>query len=374
MNQIVPVPLGTVKLTFGLLGDRCRLIRERTLPRQHKKLVESGRIAQLLDVMSKCADHIDAVFGDAPGKRRGYPGHPEIEMALVKLAGATGRQRYLKLARFFVKSRGTAPSYFTNEAKQRGELRSPYQPQYYQDHLPVAEQHEAVGHAVRAMYLYCGMSDVAVHTNDDELLAACQRLWESVTQRKLYITGGIGARWHGEAFGEDFELPSNTAYVETCATIGLIFFAHRMLHIHAHARYADILERSLLTLILKMPVEQIAANPMADSLRGCVALQRGPVLYCAEQVDHDVPVSTVTIARSAALETQWRPDLLGGCQIIRGSVWARPWHDHGSLYAPVGQSGELPRTRLTAIPYALWANRGDHAMTVWLQRSETDSK
>lgn len=207
----------------------------------------------LLDVMCRYADYINSVFGPERGKRRGYPGHEEIELALVKLHRATGEERYLKLAKFFVDERGRRPHYFDREARERGE-----DPQahwagdydYCQAHLPVREQATAEGHAVRAMYLYSGMADVAAETRDRKLLAACKRLWKNVTERRMYLTGGIGSTRHGERFTCDYDLPNETAYAETCAAIGLVLWAHRMLQIERDGRYADVMERALYNGVL----------------------------------------------------------------------------------------------------------------------------
>lgn len=184
----------------------------------------------LLDIALKNADLIDQVFG--PGKRREVPGHQEIEIGLVKLYHVTGDERYLKLAKFFLDERGRADGHVL------------YGP-YAQDHLPITEQTEAVGHAVRAGYMYAGMADVAALTGDDGYVAAIDTIWEDVVGRKLYITGGIGARHEGEAFGEAFELPNRTAYNETCAAIANIYWNQRLFQLHGHAKYIDVLERSL---------------------------------------------------------------------------------------------------------------------------------
>lgn len=189
-----------------------------------------------LDVAVKLADHIDATFG--PGKRHGTSGHEEIELALVKLYEVTGEARYLRLAEFFLDMRGNKD--------QRDKLFGPY----CQDHEPVREQKEIVGHAVRAMYLYAGVADVAAHTGDQGFLQAMRRLWADVVQRKMYVTGGIGARHAGEAFGDAYELPNESAYCETCAAIGLAFWAHRLNLLEGDAQYADVLERAVYNGIL----------------------------------------------------------------------------------------------------------------------------
>jgi len=202
----------------------------------------------LLDVMCRYADYIDSVFGRSKGKKRGYPGHEEIELALVKLYRATGERRYLRLSKYFVAERGRTPHYYDKEARARGEDPGAYvfgKYDYCQAHRPVREQTEAVGHAVRAMYLYSGMADVAAETADAELLDACRRLWRSVVDRKMYVTGGVGASHAGEAFGADYDLPNEEAYAETCAAIGLVFWAHRMLQINGDGQYADVMERAL---------------------------------------------------------------------------------------------------------------------------------
>jgi DUF1680 family protein len=212
---------------------------------------------RLLDAVCGYADLIGRTFGRGRGLRRGYPGHPELELALVRLHGATGRRRYLDLARFFVDERGREPHYFDLEAEARGEDparhwamgRGPAY-DYYQAHAPVREQRTAEGHAVRALYLYSGTADVAAETDDRSLLEACRRLWRNVTERRMYITGGVGSGRHGERFTFDYDLPNETAYAETCAAIALVFFAHRMLGLDPDARYADVMERALYNGVL----------------------------------------------------------------------------------------------------------------------------
>lgn len=210
---------------------------------------------KLLDIVCRFADHIDSVFGKEPGKKRGYPGHEEIELALVKLYKVTGEEKYLNLSKYFIDERGRKPHYFDIEAVKRGQKDhsdyfGDYSYVYAQCHKPVREQTDAVGHAVRAMYLYCGMADVAAETGDETLLVALRRLWESVTKRRMYITGGVGSSAYAESFTTDYDLPNDTSYTETCASIGLVFFAHRMLQIEADSRYADVMERALYNGIL----------------------------------------------------------------------------------------------------------------------------
>ncbi len=189
----------------------------------------------LLDIALKSADLLDSVFG--PGKRADVPGHQEIEMGLVKLFQVTGEQRYLNLAKFFLDERGHEHGRSLYVAHDN--------PGYMQDHLPVVEQKEAVGHAVRAVYMYSGMADVATLTDTAAYIEAIDAIWENVVERKLYLTGGIGARHKGEAFGDDYELPNLTAYAETCAAIANAMWNHRMFLLHGDSRYIDVLERTL---------------------------------------------------------------------------------------------------------------------------------
>jgi DUF1680 family protein len=184
----------------------------------------------LLNVALKNADMLCATFG--PGKVQEPPGHQEIEIGLCKLYRVTGQQKYLDLAKYYVELRGREGTH---------KLRGPSQ----QDHKPITEQDEAVGHAVRAAYYYSGVADVAALTGDAKLIAAIDRLWDNVAGKKLYLTGGIGARHAGEAFGENYELPNATAYNETCAAIANALWNQRMFLLHGEAKYAHVLEHIL---------------------------------------------------------------------------------------------------------------------------------
>ncbi|MBD2847363.1 glycoside hydrolase family 127 protein [Paenibacillus sp. IB182496] len=213
---------------------------------------------KLMDAMGRMADHIAEVFGTGPGQLRGYDGHQEIELALVKLYEATGEARFLRLSQFLIDERGREPHFYAEEWKRRGGVShwsSVPQTQmpdwaYVQAHLPVREQTYAVGHAVRAVYMYAGMADLAAHTGDRALLEACRALWRNMTRKQMYVTGGIGSTVHGEAFTFDYDLPNATNYSETCASIGLIFFASRMLRLEAKSDYADVMERALYNTVL----------------------------------------------------------------------------------------------------------------------------
>lgn len=191
---------------------------------------------RLLDVACRLADHIDSVFGpESEGKRGGAPGHEEIEMALVELARETGEDRYLNLAQFFVDARG--------QGYAGGD-------EYHQDHMPFRELTRMVGHAVRAVYLNAGAADLVAERGEDALRVALDRLWENMTTRQLYVSGGIGSRYQGEAFGADYELPNARAYTETCAAIGSVMWNERMLALEGDARYADLAEWTLYNAVL----------------------------------------------------------------------------------------------------------------------------
>ncbi|TGQ63904.1 glycoside hydrolase family 127 protein [Mesorhizobium sp. M00.F.Ca.ET.186.01.1.1] len=203
---------------------------------------------KLLDIMCRYADHIASVLGPEPGKKKGYCGHEEIELALVKLARVTGETKYMALAKYFIDQRGQQPHYFDEEARARGADPRAYHfktYEYSQSHIPVREQDKVVGHAVRAMYLYSGMADIATEYGDDTLRVALDRLWDDLTTKNLYITGGLGPSAHNEGFTSDYDLPNESAYAETCAAVGLVFWASRMLGMGPNARYADMMERAL---------------------------------------------------------------------------------------------------------------------------------
>ena len=191
---------------------------------------------KLLDVAIRMADHMMSVFG--PGKRDWVPGHEEIELALVKLYEVTGEKKYLEFAEWLIDERGHG--YGT-----KGENNGKWDKEYYQDDVPVREMTDIKGHAVRAMYLYCGMSDVAAYTHDEGYMAALDRLWDDVVLRNMYVTGGIGSSRHNEGFTEDYDLPNLDAYCETCASVGMVYWNQRMNQFTGDSKYIDVLERSL---------------------------------------------------------------------------------------------------------------------------------
>lgn len=487
----------------------------------------------LLRVMCRYADCIAATFGRGRGQRRGYPGHEEIELALMRLHRATGETRYRDLATYFVDERGRQPHYFAREARARGKLPATGGHgtfEYNQSHVPVREQRTAVGHAVRACYLYAGMADVAAATGDRALLKACRAIWQSLTARRMHLTGGIGPTCRNEGFTADYDLPTESAYLETCAAIALCFFAERMLNLTREGQFADVLERALfngvasgvsldgerffygnplaaqpgfdgngvwqgagyhyrrspwfgcaccppniarlfaslpqymasvgrrslylhlyaegvtevevagtgvtirqqtgypwresvrlrvdvarpvrftlalrlpgwcrqprltlagqrlplgatvrtgyarvertwqggetLELVLPMPVERIQAHPAARQTAGCIALQRGPVVYCLEEADNGPRLDTLRLPDRAVLRPRWEPDLLGGVMTLRAKARREVVSDwQGHLYRPQARARTEP-AQLTAVPYATWANREPGEMRVWLR-------
>lgn len=482
----------------------------------------------LLDPICHYIDHIDTVFGPEAEKLKGYCGHPGIEMALVTLHGLTGEQRYLELSRFFVEQRGQQPNWFEREDNSDTEmywvemLRKYYRRhnrdfyEYNQSHRPARQQREAVGHAVRAMFFYSAMADIAGRFGDDGLYDACLALWDDVCNRKMYITGGVGSEYDIEGIGPAYRLPNRDAYAETCAAAGLVFWNHRMLNMTGDSRYADVIERVICNLLpasvsldgksfyyenplesdgsfarsatficaccppnvaklyaslggylyscgaeelyvhqyaqstaeaavagvsvavgqttgypwdgriaitlqpdrpvefalklrlpawcrkadlavngapveitglmdrgyitlrrpwnagdevvlhLDMPVDRIWANPLVRENNGCVALQRGPVVYCLEEADNLRDLNRLVLPKEAALAVEHRTDLLDGVPVLTGEALlqkAEGWE--GGLYRAAPPDGEP--FRITAVPYALWANRGKGTMRVWIR-------
>ncbi len=494
----------------------------------------------LLQTMTKYADYIDSVFGLEEGKMRGYCGHEEIELALVKFYRLTAEARYLRLAKYFIDQRGQIPDYFEEEARRRGEPPKGYgdvvaiarrdacqpalpgNPMYYQNHLLVREQDEVVGHAVRALYLLSGMVDVARETNDVSLFAACQRLWEDVCERKMYVTGGIGPSRVNEGFTCAYDLPNETAYAETCAAVALVFFNHRMLQMDLDGRYADVAERALyngalsgisldgtkffyenplavlhpasprqrqewfgcaccpnnisrllaslgiymyseaadgvavhlygpsevllsiggqsvtlsqdtnypwdgkvvinvapghqakfsirlrwpgwcpigtvavngtklLTKIEKgyititrkwqegdavevnfeMAVRRVYAHPEVKADIGRVAIARGPLVYCLEEVDNGPNLDAIHLPRNVAFQYKFERDLLGGLGVITSEVLLQDIAQAPNVLYRDG-AGTFKKKTIRAVPYFAWANRQPGEMLVWLREIVTD--
>jgi len=185
-----------------------------------------------LEIAIKAADMLVRTFGDNPGQVKGVPGHQIVETGLLKLYQITGKKEYLNLAKYYLDNRGNP-----NNHKLYGE--------YAQDHMPILEQKEAVGHAVRAVYMYAGMTDIAALMKDKGYENAVNNLWENMVNKKMYITGGIGSRHDGEAFGSNYELPNLTAYNETCAAIGDVYWNHRLHNLYGDSKYFDVIERTM---------------------------------------------------------------------------------------------------------------------------------
>jgi len=468
----------------------------------------------LLGVALKSANLIDSVFG--PGKKHGTSGHQEVEIGLVKLYRLTGKKKYLNLAKYFLDERGNS-----KDRKLYGE--------YSQDHKPVVEQADAVGHAVRAMYMYSGMADVAALTGDAAYIQALDKIWDDVANKKMYVTGGIGAAGGIEGFGPAYELPNAAAYCETCASIGHVLWNWRMFLLKGDSRYIDILERTLYNGFLSgvgmsgdlffypnplesygqyhrspwfncaccpsnivrfvpeipgfiyatqndslfvnlfvgsessltlgaqkvrveqqtrypwdgtvkivvhpespaefglnvripgwalerpspgdlyqymehesspvtiyingeaitpevaqgyarlrrawkdgdtvevnfpMPVRRVLANAAVRDDIGKTALERGPIVYCAEWPDNDGQVTHLVLPDDAPLAAERRDDLLNGVTVIKGEATA--------LFAG-RRAGQADRRKqeFIAIPYYAWAHRGEGEMTVWLPREES---
>ncbi|HSK68618.1 MAG TPA: beta-L-arabinofuranosidase domain-containing protein [Candidatus Limnocylindria bacterium] len=234
----------------------------------------------LLDVAQRCARHIISVLGPEEGKKRGVPGHPEIELALCRLYDATGREEYLRLAAFFIHERGRSPNWFVLEQARLGRAYDgggTYGFTYAQHHRPLQEQETLEGHAVRALYLLCGAADVALRTGDAALMGAVKRLFRNAAQRRMYVTGGVGSSHLGEAFTLDYDLPSDTAYAETCASVALVMLCRRLLEDAVSGEYADVMERALYNACLAgmsldmtrfFYVNPLACDPAASRLDG----------------------------------------------------------------------------------------------------------
>jgi DUF1680 family protein len=204
---------------------------------------------KLLDALIRYTECISRHIGPEEGKLHGYPGHEIAEMALIRLYGVTKDEKHLNLAKYFIDQRGQRPLYFEEET-QRNNNDFPWkdsymQYQYYQAGKPVRDQYTAEGHAVRAVYLYSGAADIARLTGDEKLLEVCETLFTNISKKQMYITGSIGQSAYGESFSYDYSLPNDTVYGETCAAIGLAFFARRMCSIAPRSIYADVLEKTL---------------------------------------------------------------------------------------------------------------------------------
>ena len=253
------------KVNYGMMGP----VRWSNLAHSHEfynvghmyeaavAYLEATGKRTLLDVAIKSADLIERTFGPDPSQLKDVSGHEEIELALCKLYRATGEVRYLRLAQFLLDMRGRelvathpADKVFAQSGALVKSSEMGAKGSYNQNHLPVVKQREAVGHAVRATYLYCGMADVAALAGNDDYVKAIDAIWENVVQKKLALNGSVGARRKGEAFGENYELPNESAYLETCAGIGNALWNQRMFLMYGDSKYIDVMERALYNGIL----------------------------------------------------------------------------------------------------------------------------
>ena len=485
---------------------------------------------KMLDCLCRFADLICDTFGMEEGKIHGYPGHEEVEIGLIKLARVTGNQKYLDQAKYFIDARGVGENYFMKEMSRPDyKLIFPefadYTPEYSQSHEPVREQKTAEGHAVRAVYLYCAMADLAEKYKDEGLLHACETLWNNMVQKRMYLTGGIGSSGYLERFTVDYDLPNEYNYCESCASIGLALFGLRMNQITGESKYMDVAERALYNTVLagialdgksffyvnplevwppacmegttkkhvkpirqkwfgvaccppniartlaslgqyiyaaypeknqlyvnlfvsnettldwneneisvkletkfpwensyKMELKNVPADGMDISLRvsdyaedheikvngttadikpesgyckvhvtddaeiqvafqappkfvyanpqvradsGKVAITRGPLVYCLEEIDNGQNLPAIFIDTEAGL-TEEASDLFGGCVVIKAKGKKIDENSVSEeLYGAV--KPKLKDTGLTAVPYPYWNNRGEGEMLVWIK-------
>ena len=253
---------------------------------------------KVLDVACKLADCIDNYFGSEPGKHFGYDGHEEVEIGLMKLYEVTGNEKYMKLADYFLRIRGTDENFFGEQLEDQKGLRPIISGglcprSYYQLHKPVLEQDTAEGHAVRLAYMCTSMAMVAYANHDEQMLNACKRIWRNIVDKRMYITGGIGSTVILESFTYDYDLPNDTMYCETCASVALTFFAYEMLRNETRGEYADVMERALYNTVLGgvaldgkhfFYVNPLYANPEAyrhDPTKSHVKPVRAAWLGCA---------------------------------------------------------------------------------------------
>jgi len=313
---------------------------------------------QFLQVAIKLADHYDSVFG--PDKRHWVTGHEEIELALIKLYHHTGEQRYLKLAEFLLDERGKGHgkgSYIWGDQKPSGV-------EYCQDHLPVRQQTQIEGHAVRAMYLYTAMADMAAVTGDEGLKQACLTIWKNLVEKRMYITGGIGSSAENEGMTEDYDLPNDTAYCETCAAVGMVMWNHRLNLLTGDSRYVDVLERSLYNCALagvSLSADRFFyVNPLATD----GSHHRQPWFYCSccpTQVARFIPSIGSYVAmmgeNSVYFNLYMQSDILARLQggDVRFAVeTAYPWEGHVKMTMEM----DAPMHMTLHFRYPAWCRSG----------------
>ena len=317
---------------------------------------------KFLDIMCRYVDYMLTVFGHGPDQLPGYCGHPEIELALVRLARVTGNQKYMDLSKFFVDERGTQPHFFDEEAIRDGRSPKDYHfnnYEYSQAHLPVREQKKVVGHAVRAMYLYSGMADLATEYHDDSLTSTLETLWDDLTTKQMYVTGGIGPAASNEGFTDYYDLPNETAYAETCASVALVFWASRMLGRGPNRRFADIMEQALYngaltglsldgkTFFYDNPLESTGKHhrwkwhhcPCCPPNIARLVASVGSYMYAASEKD---------IAVHLYGESTASFDLAGGAKVKLAQKTAYPYD--GSVYLSLGLAAPTRFTLSLRIP------------------------
>ncbi len=304
------------------------------------------------------------------------PGHPEIETALVELYRTVGDRRLLDLAADLVSRRGHGSLSWHD-----------FGPSYFQDDVPFEQATSVRGHAVRALYLLGGATDLYTETGRPELLTSVPAQWLDMTSKKTYVAGGVGSRHQDEAFGDPFELPPDRAYCETCAAIASIMWNWRLVLLTGEARYADLMERTLwlsrewsvgdeYVIEFAMRPRLVRAAEEVDGARGCVAFERGPLVYCLEGLDvpgggglQGVSVNTgVAPRQEAGVDVAGESTVaLGLSGAVRTTVTAAwPYrHDNPRDDVRPGTPTVAP-VELRAIPYYAWANRGPTDMRVWL--------
>jgi DUF1680 family protein len=343
-----------------------------------------------LAIAEKNAALLLRTFGSGPGQRRGFPGHQEIEIGLAKLYRVTGNRAYLDLAKFFLDERG---HYYGGQTYAPDDPFAIYNSdEYLQNHKPVLEQDEAVGHAVRAMYMYSGLADVAALGGYPGYVAAIDRLWLDVAGKKQYLTGGVGARSGSEAFGDAYELPNAQAYTETCAAIGNALWNYRLFLLHGEAKYMDVFERVLYNGLLsgvslsgdrffyqnplesaggygRSPWFEVACCPpnltrFLPSLPGYVYATKGDVLFVNLYVGGDARIElggrTLWIVQTTAYPDNGKVGLTVSADrpvpfelALRIPGWARGEAMPTGLYRFLGGSNERPSLEVNGEPKAL---------------------
>ena len=280
---------------------------------------------RLLGILERYVEHVRTTFGPGPNQKHGYCGHQEIELALIRLYHLTGERKHLDLATYFINERGKQPHYFDEEARRRGDDPKDFWAksyEYNQSHKPVREQAKVVGHAVRAMYMYSAMADLAAELEDDSLKRTLEVLWKDVIGSKMYITSGLGPAAANEGFTEDYDLPNDTAYAETCASVALIFWSQRMLHLDLSGKYADVLEQALfngaLTGLSRDGTHYFYSNPLESDGRH------------SRWAWHHCPCCTMNAARLVAS--------VGGYFLSRSDD-AIAFHLYGGISASIALAG-----------------------------------